>query len=96
MINFLLKKKKKKFRPTSQNGRFRDFETEPETPFGNRKFFFLKIELTRTVFWDEIYRELPCRWSHYIIISGSRSKLGKTMKKLVFSTFVCDPEIMLE
>ena len=34
---------KKKFRPTSQNGRFRDLETEPVTPFGNRKFFFLKI-----------------------------------------------------
>ena len=87
---------KKKFRPTSQNGRFRDFETEPETPFGNRKFFFLKIELTHTVFWDEIYRELPCRWNHDIIISGSRSKVEKTMKNSVFSTFVCDPEIMLE
>ena len=36
---------KKKFRPTSENGRFRDFETEPETPFGNRKFFFLKLNL---------------------------------------------------
>ena len=34
---------KEKFRPTSQNGRFRDFEIDPETPFGNRKFFFLKI-----------------------------------------------------
>ena len=42
MINFFFHKKKK-FRPTSENGRFRDFETEPETPFGNRKFFFLKI-----------------------------------------------------
>ena len=37
--------KKKKFRPTSENGRFRDFETEPETPLGNRKFFFLKLNL---------------------------------------------------
>ena len=36
---------KKKFRPTSENGRFRDFETEPETPFGNRTFFFLKFNL---------------------------------------------------
>ena len=36
-------KKKKKFRLTSQNGRFRDFQTESETPFGNRQFFFLKI-----------------------------------------------------
>ena len=34
---------KKKYCPTSLNGRFRDFETEPETPFGNRQFFFLKI-----------------------------------------------------
>ena len=34
---------KKIFRPTSENGRFRDFETEPETPFENRQFFFLKI-----------------------------------------------------
>ena len=37
--------KKKKFRPTTENGRFRDFETEPETPFGNRTFFFLKSNL---------------------------------------------------
>ena len=29
-----------KFRPTSQNGRFGDFETERETPFGNRKIIF--------------------------------------------------------
>ena len=29
---------------------FSDFETEPEAPFGNRKFFFLKIWLTRIVF----------------------------------------------
>ena len=96
MINFLLNKKKKKFRPTSQNGRFRDFETEPETPFGNRKFFFSQIELTHTVFWGEIYRELPCHWNHYIIISISRSKLEKTMKNSDFSTFVRDPEIILE
>ena len=36
---------KKKSRPTSHNGRFRDFETEPETPIGNRKFFFSKFNL---------------------------------------------------
>ena len=71
MINFVLNKKKK-FRPTSDNGRFRDFVTEPETPFGNGQFFFIKIKLTRTVFRGEIYRALPCRWNHYIIISGSR------------------------
>ena len=36
---------KKKFRPTAENGRFRDFETEPETPFGKRTFFCLKFNL---------------------------------------------------
>ena len=66
---------------------FSDFKTEPETPFGNRQFFFLKIQLTRIFFWGKIYRELPCRWNHYIIISGSRSKVGKTMKKSVFLDF---------
>ena len=95
MINFLLKIKKK-FHSTPQNGRFRDFETEPETPFGNRQLLFLKIQLIRMVFKGEIYRELPCRWNHYIIISGSRSKVEKTMKNSVFSNFDCDPEIMLE
>ena len=44
MIKFFTQKKKK-FRPTSQNGRFRDFETEPEAPFGNRNFFFSKFKL---------------------------------------------------
>ena len=44
MINFFFPQKKK-FRPTSQNGRFRDFETETEAPFGNRTFFFLKFNL---------------------------------------------------
>ena len=39
MVNFIFHKKKK-FRPASQNGRFRDFKTEPETPFVYRKFFF--------------------------------------------------------
>ena len=65
----LFPQKKKKFRPTSENGRFRDFETEAETPFENRKFFFLKIYLTRIVFWGEIHRELPCHWNHYKTIS---------------------------
>ena len=92
MINFFFHKKKLDIPKWSFSG----FETEPETPFGNRNFFFLKIQLTRIVFWGEIYRELPCRWNHYIIIPGSRSKVGKTMKKSVFSTFVCDPEIMLK
>ena len=39
----LLFPQKKKFRPTSENGRFRDFQTEPEARFENRQFFFLKI-----------------------------------------------------
>ena len=37
-INFLFHKKKLSIRHP-QNGRFGDFEIEPETPFGNRKFF---------------------------------------------------------
>ena len=40
--------------------------------------------------------ELPCRWNHYIIISGSRSKVEKTIKNSVFSNFDCDPEIKLK
>ena len=85
----------KKYCPTSPNGRFRDFEIEPEVPFGNRKFFFL-IQLTRIVFEGEIYRELPCRWIYYIIIMRSRSKIEKTVKHSVCSNFNCDPEIMLK
>ena len=44
MMNFLFKKKKK-FHSTSENGRFRDCETEPETPVGNGQFFFSKFNL---------------------------------------------------
>ena len=40
--------------------------------------------------------ELLCRQNHSIIISGSRSKVERTMKNLVFSTFDCDPEIIME
>ena len=43
MINFFFTKKKKLFVRHLQNGRFCDFVTEPETPFGNRKFFFQRI-----------------------------------------------------
>ena len=71
---------------------FSDFETEPETPFGNRNFFFLKILVTRIAFWGKIYWELPWRWYHYIIISGSRSKVEKSMKNSVFSNFDCHPK----
>ena len=35
--------KKKKIPSDIPKWSFSDFETEPETPFGNRKFFFLKI-----------------------------------------------------
>ena len=87
---------KKKISPGIPKWSFIDFDIEPEAPFGNRKFFFLKILLTRIVFWVEIYRELPCRQNHYIIISGSRSKLEKTMKNSDFSNFDCNPEIMLK
>ena len=75
---------------------FSDVETEPETPFGNRKFFFLKILVTRIAFWGKIYWELPWRWIHYIIISGSWSRVEKTMKNSVFSNFDCEPEIMMK
>ena len=36
---FFPRKKKNSFRHP-QNGRFGDFATEPETPFGNQKIFF--------------------------------------------------------
>ena len=39
MINFFFKKKKLSVRHL-QNDRFGDIETKPETPVGNRKFFF--------------------------------------------------------
>ena len=66
-------------------------------PFRESKiFFFLKILFTRIVSWGKIYRELPCRRNHYIIISGSRSKVEKTMKNSDLSNFDCVPEIMLK
>ena len=42
MVNFFFHKKKKNSSDIPKWS-FSDFETEPETPFGNRKFFFLKI-----------------------------------------------------
>ena len=94
MINFVFQKKKK-FRLTSQNGRFPNLRPNLRRLSGI-EIFFLKIQLTRIVVWGEIYRELPCRRNHYIIILGSRLNVEKTIKNSVFSTFVCDPEIMLE
>ena len=41
MINFFFHKKK--FPSDIANWSFSDFEIEPETPFRNREFFFLKI-----------------------------------------------------
>ena len=43
MINFFFTEKKKLSVRHLQNGRFGDFETKLETPFGNRKFFFQRI-----------------------------------------------------
>ena len=94
MMNFFFHKKK--FRPTSQIGRFPILRPNLRPLSGIEKLFFLKIQLSRIVFGCEIYRELQCRWNHQIIISGSWSKFETTMKNSVFSTFVCDPEVMLE
>ena len=44
MINFFFTKKKLSVRHL-QNDRLVDFETEPETPFGNRKFFVNEFNL---------------------------------------------------
>ena len=55
------------------------------------EIFFSQIQLIREVFSGEIYRELPCRWNHYIIISGSQSKAEKTMKNSVFSNLTVIP-----
>ena len=60
--------KKKKIPSEIPKLSFSDLETKPEAPFGNQKIFFLKSEITRIVFQGEIYRELLCRWNHYIII----------------------------
>ena len=93
MINFFFHKKK--FRPTSQNGRFPILRPNLRPLSGIDNFVFSKLNLV-VQFSGKIYRELPCRWNHYIIVSGSRSKVEKTMKNSVFSTFVCDHGIMLE
>ena len=45
MINFFFTKEKKLSVRHLQNDRFGDFETDPETPFGNRKFFFNEFNL---------------------------------------------------
>ena len=85
---------KKKFRPTSQNGRFPILRPNLRPLSGIENFF--SQNLTCIVFQGEIYRELPCRWNHYIIISWSRSKVEKTMKNSDFSSFDYDPAIMLK
>ena len=66
----------KKIRPTSRNGRFLILRPNLR-PLSGSKFVFLKIYLTRIVFWGKIYRELPCYWNHYIIISRSWWKFEK-------------------
>ena len=50
MINFFFTKKKLSVRHF-KNGRFGDFQTEPETPFGDRKFFFDEFNLVLHFFW---------------------------------------------
>ena len=65
-------------------------------PLSGIKSFFSQNLSYSYSFCGEIYRELPSHRNHYIIISGSRSKVEKTMKNSDFAAFVCDPEIMLE
>ena len=60
------------------------------------EMFFLKIKLTGTLFCGEIYRQLTWRWIHYIIVSGSLSKVEKTLKNSVIANFDCDAEIMIK
>ena len=95
MINFFLNKKKN-IRPTSQNGRFRDFETEPEAPIGNQQFFFSQ-NLTysyRLLWWNlpGITMSLESLHNYFEITFKSRIN----GEKIDFSTSVCDPGIMLE
>ena len=45
----------------SKNGRFPILRPNLRPVSGIERLFFLKILLTRIVFWGEIYRELPCR-----------------------------------
>ena len=94
MINFFFQKKNK-FRQTSQTGRFSILRPNLR-PLSRIENFFTQNLTYSYRFWGEIYRELPCRRNHYIIISGSRSKVEKTMKHSVFSNFVGDPEIKLK
>ena len=95
MIDFFFQKKKKNSVQHPKMVVFRFWDRIWE-PFRKSKTLFLKIQLTRIVFWVKIYRELPCRCNHYIIISGSRWKVEKTMKNSVFSNFECDAEIMVK
>ena len=63
---------------------------------GIENFFSIKFNLVLQFFWGQIYRELLCRGNHFIIISGSRSKVEKKMKNFVFSTFDCNLEIIMK
>ena len=62
---------------------------------GIENFFFNEFNLALHS-WGKIYRDLLSRRNHSIIISGSRSKMKKTMKSCFFSIFDCDPEIIME
>ena len=94
MINFFFPQNKK-FRPTSHNGRFPILRPNLR-PLSGIENIFSRNLVTRRAFWGKIYWELSWRWIHCIIISGSRSKVEKTMKNSVFSNFDCDPEIMMK
>ena len=59
-------------------------------------FFFHQIYISPAVFWGHIYRELLCSGNHFMIISGSRSKVEKTTKNFVSSTFDCHLELIMK
>ena len=93
MINFFFYKKK--IPSDIRKWSFSRFSDRTWDPFRESTIFFSQ-NLTCTVFWGEIYRELRCGWNHYIIISGSRSKVEITRKNSPFSNFDCDAEIMMK
>ena len=86
---------KKKFSISERGLRF-DLKIAKTTTLGvsDRNFFFCGKEVDcSSVSWSEIYRGLLWFHNHSIIISGSQSKVEKTIKNSVFSTFDCDSEI---
>ena len=84
--------KKKKIRPTSRNGRFPILRLNLRPLSGIKNFFSQNL----TYSYSFLGWNLPGITMSSESLHNSRSKVGKTMKKWVFSTLVCDPEIMLE